>query len=176
MTTTVLKVDNCEFDLVTTMILLQQNPRLGEFFVDKFGDDFKQHFVLIKTDTFPAERIDYVEKIFNEVIKADDNYLEDYIKLLNKSEKPNRSPKKRPNIPKIKEDVKARGGKKLPHERALLAGNELKKVVAKINIRGVDDLFTEEESRDIAAMVETVKRKLDLIINKKTNGTNRHEN
>lgn len=157
-----------EFDLFTTMLLMQQKPRVGEFFTDKYGDDFKKHFLLIKQNMLSQDAVDYAKTIFDEVIKTDDNNIELYNDLISKPKKVERykNIKRRIPLAEIKETAKARG-KMTENERAMIAGYELKNLVARIHNKGKLNMFTDEEARDVIATIETVKKKLAPILKNK---------
>jgi hypothetical protein len=158
-----------EFDLFTTMLLIQENKRIGVIFTNEYGDDFKKYFLLIKQNMFGDEATNYVESIFNDIIKADDNYIEEYNNLItkpkNKVER-YKNVKRRIPMSELKKQIESRG-KMTENERAMLAGNELKNIVARIHNKGKQSLFTDEDARNVIATIDIVKRKLLPILNKK---------
>jgi hypothetical protein len=167
MSAIVSEVKQTNFDLFTTMLFLQQNKRVGEIFTKKFGDDFKKHFLLIKEKLFTAEAVNFVQSIFTDIILANDNHVEEYGKLFTKPKvEKYKNVKRRIPLSEIKKTAKERG-KLTENERAMVAGYELKNIVARIHNKGKLSLFTDEEARDVIATIETVKKRLASILKKR---------
>lgn len=186
-----------KFDLYKTILLIQQESKLRSFFVDEYGDDFETHFEDIRKGTFDKQATEYVKLMFKEIIKADDNYVEQYerideapIKTIEEVLAPATTeppvpvkqvePSTNPTPPKKYTTIKRRlpksailtmakeRGHMTENERALIAGFELKNVVVRIHNKGKQNLFTDEEARTVIATVETVMKKLGPILKKKT--------
>ena len=75
--------------------------------------------------------------------------------------------KRRLSLAEIKARADARGGDFTENERALIACNDLKNIYVRIHNKGKYNLFTDEDARIVIATVDTVKKKLMPILNKK---------
>lgn len=74
--------------------------------------------------------------------------------------------KRRIPLSEIKAMV-AKRGHVTENERAMMAGYELKNIVARIHNKGKQALFTDEEARIVIATIDTVKKKLLPLLKKK---------
>lgn len=155
-----------QFDLFTTLLFIQSNKRLKGIFVQKFDDDFKKHFLLLKSNILSDDVKEFVESLFDEIILADDRLIEEYSNLIKKSkvERYKKSPRRIPKS-EILKNAKERGSM-TECERAMLAGYELRDLAVRIHNNCKTNKLDDEDARIVIATVDTAKKKLSPIFNR----------
>jgi hypothetical protein len=167
-TKTDLKKETIKFDPFKTLVVIQSEKILSTIFTEKHGDNYKQHFMCIQNNMMNEDAKELIKSIFKTIIINDNKMIAKYENVKVPTIIPTvEKVKRRLSLAEIKARADARGGEFTENERALIACNDLKNIYVRVHNKGKYNLFTDEDARIVIATIDTVKKKLFPILNKK---------